>query len=156
MTEPAPQQLSRMLLTIGYEGMDIEEYLEKLNKHDIKVLVDVRKDPVSRKPGFSKKKMTEYLERSGIRYEHFPMLGIEKRRRCLVNTPDDREELFNWYREEVLGQEQDILEELLQLLALHRRVALTCYEQDPLECHRSIVAVKLMEMSPAGVECLHL
>ena len=156
MTEPAALQNSRMLLTVGYEGMEIEEYLEKLNKHDIKVVVDVRRDPISRKPGFSKKKLTEHLEKSGIRYEHFPMLGIEKERRCMIRTSEDRERVFQWYRKEILENQEVVLTSILKLLETYRRVVLICYERNPMECHRSIVAAKLMEMSPAGVECLHL
>ena len=42
------------LYTIGYEGISLEAYLNKLIKHDIKVLVDVRNNPISQKFGFSK------------------------------------------------------------------------------------------------------
>lgn len=42
------------LLTIGYEGRKIDEFIERLKEFNISRLIDVREIPFSRKPGFSK------------------------------------------------------------------------------------------------------
>ena len=41
------------LYTIGYEGISLEAYLNRLIKNGVQVLVDVRKNPLSMKFGFS-------------------------------------------------------------------------------------------------------
>lgn len=38
-----------VLFTIGYEGVSLEKYLLRLLKNDVKVLVDVRRNPLSMK-----------------------------------------------------------------------------------------------------------
>ena len=42
------------LLTIGYEGVKIEEFLDTLLEAEVTVLLDIRELPLSRKKGFSK------------------------------------------------------------------------------------------------------
>ena len=49
-----PQRSDSVLFTIGYEGISLEEYLVRLLKNNVKVLVDVRNNPMSMKYGFSK------------------------------------------------------------------------------------------------------
>ncbi len=43
------------VVSIGYEGRDVEELLTSLQRHRVGILVDVRLTPLSRKPGPSKK-----------------------------------------------------------------------------------------------------
>ena len=50
------------VLTIGYEGWDIEEFVDRLKQFHISRLIDVREIPLSRKPGFSKTSLRERLE----------------------------------------------------------------------------------------------
>ena len=47
----------------------------------IGLLCDVRKNPLSRKFGFSKKKLKHITETVGIKYVHIPELGIESDKR---------------------------------------------------------------------------
>jgi uncharacterized protein (DUF488 family) len=47
-----PKGSKTILFTIGYEGISLEEYLTRLVKNDVKVLVDVRNNPQSMKYGF--------------------------------------------------------------------------------------------------------
>jgi len=44
------------IYTIGYEGIDIEQFFTLLSEHNIETVVDVRELPLSRKPGFSKER----------------------------------------------------------------------------------------------------
>ncbi len=60
------------LFTIGYEGLSIDAYLNMLIADNISVLVDVRKNPISRKYGFSKTRLTDYTRLAGITYIHIP------------------------------------------------------------------------------------
>ncbi|MCB0376586.1 MAG: DUF488 domain-containing protein, partial [Sinomicrobium sp.] len=69
------------LYTIGYEGVSLENYLNKLIRKDIKVLCDVRKNALSMKFGFSKNQLKTACEGVGIAYHHLPEVGIDSDQR---------------------------------------------------------------------------
>lgn len=144
------------IYTIGYEGRSFEEYLRLLERHGIEVVIDVRRNPVSRKYGFSKKRMEDLLSRAGIEYRHFPELGIETEQRRSLSQRADYERLFKWYSEVVLSEQIETLLALAKFITETRLVALTCFEADPEFCHRSIVSEKLMELLPSGTGTTHL
>ncbi len=146
----------RQLFTIGYEGKPLEAYVERLKEKGVNVLCDVRKDPVSRKPGFSKRKMEAALNEAGIAYEHLPELGIPKEERKQIQSEADRQELLDRYEREMLPQGEAGLERLEALLEEKGRVALTCYEADPEKCHRLRVLRKLEERAKKAFEPEHL
>ena len=64
----------KTLFTIGYEGISIDAYINKLLSNHIKTLVDVRKNAYSNKFGFSKKEFKYCLEKAGVKYIHIPEL----------------------------------------------------------------------------------
>lgn len=61
-----PNEESTILFTIGYEGISLEEYLNRLIINNIRLLVDVRRNPVSQKYGFSKKLLSGFCNRLNI------------------------------------------------------------------------------------------
>ena len=71
-----PVNNKKVLYTIGYEGISLECFINKLIKEDVQLLCDVRKNALSRKYGFSKSSLNNALERVGIEYRHYPELGI--------------------------------------------------------------------------------
>lgn len=144
------------LFTIGYEGRNIEEYLDLLKMNMVSLVIDVRRNPISRKPGFSKNRMREALSSEGIEYMHFPQLGIESKRRKGLKRQSDYLELFSWYEDEVLANERDALIEIISILNRSGRVALTCYESDHTYCHRSKVSAKLTEIADQEPDLVHL
>jgi len=144
------------LFTIGYEGRDIEEYLELLKRNMVKLVIDVRRNPISRKRGFSKTRMREALSNEGIDYIHFPQLGIESERRKGLKNRSDYLSLFSWYEEEVLIREHDTLMEIISILNESDRIALTCYEADFTFCHRSRVSNMLSEIAESELDLVHL
>ncbi|MBD3277588.1 MAG: DUF488 family protein [Candidatus Aegiribacteria sp.] len=144
------------LFTIGYEGRNIEEYLDLLKRNMVTLVIDVRRNPVSRKRGFSKNRMREALSSEGIEYMHFPQLGIESKKRKGLKSKSDYLELFSWYENEVLPNEHDALTEIISILNKYERVALTCYESDYTYCHRSSVSSKLTEIADQEPDLVHL
>ena len=58
------------LCTIGYEGIDINGFMSLLHRHAVQTVVDVREVPLSRKPGFSKKTLSDTLKICGLQYVH--------------------------------------------------------------------------------------
>src|SRR6266542_778100 len=69
------------LSTIGYEGLTLEGYLNRLLQAGVTILCDVRRNPLSRKYGFSKRTLAKGCEGVGIRYEHLPQMGIDSAER---------------------------------------------------------------------------
>ncbi len=130
---------NKVIYTIGYEGISFESYLNQLLKHDVRLLCDVRKNPLSRKFGFSKGVLSRLLPKLGIEYLHIPDLGIRSEMRQQLNTEDDYAKLFKCYRK-TLPQKVGSLQLLERLLKEHKRIALTCYEKEHNSCHRHCVS----------------
>lgn len=154
--ETRPKSDKTILYTIGYEGISLEEYLNKLIINDIKVLCDVRRNPVSMKYGFSKSQLEKACVGVGIKYIHMPELGIESDKRQVLNTQSDYDKLFITYRHEVLTQTTDIQEKLLGLLMDNRRIALTCFEANICQCHRKHLAEAIARLPGFSYELRHI
>jgi uncharacterized protein (DUF488 family) len=150
------RQPARALFTIGYEGLTIEEYLNKLISHDIRVLVDVRKNPISRKYGFSKSKLADFSKKIGVEYVHIPELGIDSVDRKNLHTQKDYDRIFRRYEATTLKDNVDGLNKIRDLIDEDRRVAVTCFEAASCMCHRSSVAAALSDKVPVKTELTHL
>lgn len=70
-----------LLKMIKQENRDIDEFANQLLLKNIKVLCDVRKNPISMKYGFSKKQLKDTFEKIDIKYVHIPELGIDSDKR---------------------------------------------------------------------------
>lgn len=129
----------KTLFTIGYEGRTIEAFVNILLKNDVRLLCDVRKNPISRKFGFSKGNLSHIIKSVGIDYIHLPELGIDSKKRILLKSQEDFKNLFDEYAAG-LSQSQDVLNLLASLLSAKIRIALMCFEKEASMCHRHIVA----------------
>ena len=127
-----------VLFTIGYEGKSIESFINLLIQNDIRILCDVRKNPISRKFGFSKGKLEHIAQAVGIKYVHVPGLGIESDKRSSLESVEDYEELFDDYEKTLLNRKR-LLDEVYSLLNSDHRIALMCYEGNPDMCHRHVI-----------------
>lgn len=132
------------LFSIGYEGISLEKYINKLIINDVHLLCDVRKNAYSQKYGFSKSQLIKACEGVGIKYIHISDLGIESDKRRQLNSQKDYDILFTDYENSILINNNDALLHLKQLLETESRVAITCFEKDPSQCHRTRIAKKLM------------
>jgi len=151
-----PKRGPAALVTIGYEGRSLENYLNELLRRAVTVLCDVRRNPVSRKYGFSKGTLSKASEGLDMRYEHLPELGIASDERRGLHTQADYEALFAWYRRKILPRQRATLERILLWLAAGERVALTCFERLPEHCHRHCVAEALEQMTSASFKTDHV
>lgn len=134
------------LFTIGYEGLSLEEYLNKLLIYGVRVLCDVRKNAYSQKYGFSKVQLQPACEGVGIKYVHIPELGIESSQRQALVSQADYDRLFANYRQTVLANSDEQLQRIVNMINSDERVALTCFEKDVNQCHRTQVARKIMSL----------
>lgn len=135
------------LYTVGYEGCDIEEFVEFLDSKKINLIADLRKNPVSRKRGFSKNRFAENLKKMDIDYIHIPALGMprewrQKAKEGLIT----RKKMFAEYDKKILPKCELELRDLLTLTKKHK-VAVLCYEADASDCHRSFAAEQMKKMA---------
>jgi uncharacterized protein (DUF488 family) len=129
------------LLTIGYEGRSLEAYLNLLLTSGVTILCDVRKNPISRKYGFSKKTLANGCEGVGIRYEHLPELGVPSTERQHLDSQADYDALFRRYATTILPSQSPAIATIAAWIQNDEAVALTCYERHPHQCHRHCVAI---------------
>lgn len=139
------------LWTLGYEGRTPADVANLLQAARIQRVVDVRKLPLSRKKGFSKKALAATLDAHGIGYTHKPELGVDKPVRAAYQQSGDFAPLARWYQAH-LRQQGASIAGLLQMVE-QERVCLLCFEADHEACHRSILADRLGE---AGTQARHL
>lgn len=124
------------LFTLGYEGLSIDSFLNKLIANNVHALVDVRNNPFSMKFGFSNPAFRNHVERAGLQYYHLPELGIPSPLRKRLSGPDSYFQLFAYYETSILSKNGIALERIRQLLQENRRIALICFEANPSFCHR--------------------
>jgi len=129
--------LSYDVYTIGYSGRSLNDFINLLKAKGVKIVVDVRLNPISRKPDFSKSKLKRALESSAIGYIHYPELGVPSGIRQRLKKTGDYYWFFKWYDENVIAKQTAKLNELL---SLDRPFAVMCVESDQSKCHRSRIA----------------
>jgi len=151
-----PKKEKSVLFTIGYEGITLEAYLNKLIANDIRVLCDVRNNPLSMKFGFSKNQLKSACESLGIIYEHLPEVGIQSVDRQELNNQADYDQLFKVYKAVTLTKTVDNQKTILSLLQKHKRIALTCFEANICQCHRKPLAEAITQFEGWEYELRHL
>lgn len=145
-----------VLFTIGYEGISLEHYLNKLIKNNIKLLCDVRRNALSMKYGFSKNQLKNACEGVGIKYLHIPEVGINSDKRQELDSQKDYDNLFNDYVLNSLPQTTNYQKEILDLLKDNKRIALTCFEADKCQCHRTHLAEAISNFKEFKYKVEHL
>lgn len=135
-----------MLVSVGYQGRDLDEFVELLGAQGVRELIDVRFRASSRKPGFSKTKLSEALEQAGSAYTHLPALG---------NPPDNRDPFRDGvpaavarYRTILDGDAADALDDLVERASTAGPVAMLCVCRDHDLCHRRVIAEVAQELDP--------
>jgi uncharacterized protein (DUF488 family) len=125
-------------------------------KNDVKLLVDVRNNPLSMKYGFSKNQLKKYCESLGIQYIHIPEVGIQSEQRQELNTQKDYDELFAVYRKSNLSKTVSSQQYILSLLEEHKRIALTCFEANICQCHRKHLAEAIENLPGFKYDVKHI
>lgn len=145
--------MDRSLLTIGYEGSTLADFLETLRLASVKTVIDVRDLPLSRKAGFSKNALSEALQECGIAYLHLKELGDPKEGRDAARA-GEFDEFRRIYRARLKSSAARA--ELKEAVGIASKgtSCLLCYERDPKMCHRSMVAKSMCDL--AEFRLIHL
>lgn len=145
----------RRLLTTGYAGHTPNSFVGKLLEHAVDVVVDVRENPVSRKKGFSRVKLSEFLADHGIEYIHIRELGVPANLRHELRDGEcGLDEYFTDFREYL--QTQDNVLDGLYRMATRKTCCLICLEHLPEDCHRSVVADVVASRNGHKIEIRHV
>lgn len=135
--------MTPFLYTMGHSNLEVDAFLNRLQKKAVQVVVDVRSAPYSRYvPQFNKEALAPVIRAAGLKYL---FLGQE-----LGGKPADPE---------LLGDQGQVLYEriaasaafahgitrLLQGITDGWTIALICAEEDPLNCHRHLLIAKELE-----------
>jgi uncharacterized protein (DUF488 family) len=138
--ETAPRPAAPIsIYTIGYEGISVDSFLNALLQNGIQRLIDVRKNPISRKWGFAKNTLAGLCDKVGIDYIHFPGLGISSAQRMNIVTKEDYDNLFYEYEKNYLPLHKHTVKKVLSLME-QTPSALVCMEADIKMCHRGRLA----------------
>jgi uncharacterized protein (DUF488 family) len=143
--------MAHKLYTIGHSAAPLYTFLAALKKWKVKLLVDVRSRPSSRRfPHFNQTNLEKALRPSGIDYL---FLGSE-----LGGRPDDPKaydsdgvvDYARWRQSRAFHAGLKRVQNELSNCDL----ALMCAEEDPLECHRFLMICP--EFTARGIEPLHI
>lgn len=127
------------LRTIGYEGVTLADFIRTLSVNRVSILIDVRELPLSRRQGFSKTALAAALHNHGIQYLHLRGLGDPKPGREAARRGDYR--VFRKIYIQHLKTDAALRDlGTATIYAKAGGACLMCYEREPNECHRLLVA----------------
>lgn len=140
------------IFTCGYEGLTLNVFIARLKSAGVRTIFDVRANPISRKPGFSKTALASVLHEHGLLYAHIPAMG------CPKEVRDNYKRDSNWatYTRDFhayLASQPEAVHELASL-ATKTAGCLLCFEEDYNRCHRTYVARAVADV--AGLRVIHL
>src|SRR6516165_2659981 len=143
----------KTLFTIGYEKALLKDVLATLSTAGVATLLDVRDRPISRRPGFSKRRLAAAIEDAGMHYVHLAALGTPPEGR-LANRRREWERFWGIVEEKLARPEAEL--DLLQAAAIAEaaRSCLLCYEANWQVCHRRRIAEILAERHGFGIRHL--
>ncbi|MET4745452.1 uncharacterized protein (DUF488 family) [Bradyrhizobium japonicum] len=144
------------IFTVGHSNRSLPEFLDVLNSAGVRILVDVRRFPASRRhPHFNLGSLTEALASLGIVYHHLPELGGYREPPTAISpSPNDGWPpgfLRNYADYTMTERFQEALRSLRQLSG--PQLAVMCAERQWTDCHRQIIADYLIV---GGHEVIHL
>lgn len=142
------------VFTVGHSTRTLDEFVDILRAHAIKMLADVRTVPRSRRhPWFAREELAGSLPEHGITYIHLPELGGLRKPRADSPNTAWRNDSFRGYADYMATPEFEAGIERLVELARAARTAVMCAEAVPWRCHRSLISDALVAR---GHEVVHL
>ncbi|WP_150246129.1 DUF488 domain-containing protein [Nocardiopsis quinghaiensis] len=127
------------VIGVGYEGLDANGFIEKVQAEQVSLLVDVRLNPISRKPGLSKTKLSANLKSISVDYLHAPALGNPKWNRSgFAGTVAELQDSRSTYSDMLVSPEAIEWIKRIAKEGADRTVALMCFEANEERCHRYV------------------
>ena len=130
------------IYTAGYEGLQVDGFLNILLGAGIEQVIDVRHNPISRRYGFHKSTLSRLCQNLDIKYKHVPEVGIPSKLRAHLRQPSDYIPLFQNYEREILPAQPSTVKKIAGWVETQPSV-LICMEANPDSCHRSYLAAQI-------------
>ena len=153
MSRVAAQPLA--LYTIGHSNRPLDEFLALVAAHEVLCIADVRAFPTSRRwPHFNRDALAHALNACGVRYDWIPALG-GRRHKGRPDSPHTAWTVAAFRNYADYTETDEFAAGLDQLLAAARqhRTAFMCAEALYWQCHRRLIADRLVVM---GYEVRHI
>jgi uncharacterized protein (DUF488 family) len=143
------------LWTIGHSTRKIDQFTSLLEENGIKLVVDVRGLPGSKRyPQFNKEALAQSLCEHGIHYEHRPELGGRRKPRPDSCNTAWRNASFRGYADYMETEEfRKGIERLVDLTSKVGPAAIMCAEAVWWRCHRAVISDYL---KVRGIEVIHI
>jgi uncharacterized protein (DUF488 family) len=128
------------VLTIGYRGKSLDEFIGLLRAHEVDMVIDVRLRNTSHLAGYTKRDDLAFLlgEGFGIAYEHHPELAPADEILSAYQQDKDWDAYERAFAPLLL--ERGMAEVGRDILSRARRPCLLCAETTAEQCHRRLVA----------------
>jgi uncharacterized protein (DUF488 family) len=145
------------IYTLGHSTRDLAAFSHVLQAHDIRLLVDIRAFPMSRRyPHFNRDHLELWLPEIGCEYVWEKDLGGRRGRQMSREQSPNialRNDAFRNYADYMLTPAfQQAIERLLERAA-QKRTAIMCAEAVYFRCHRMLVSDYLVSH---GHQVLHI
>ncbi len=130
-----------VIFTVGHSTHPIGEFIELLQAHSIRKIVDIRSIPKSRhNPQFNADALKASLHRAGIRYVYLKELGgLRRAKKDSVNLGWHNASFRGFADYMASAEFEEGLEDLMETVE-SGNTAIMCAEALPWRCHRSLVA----------------
>lgn len=132
------------LAVIGYRALRYDKFFSILADADVKVLLDVRRNPYSPNPDYQRANLGDAAQQYKVRYFHVPQLGVPGAGKSPI--PDGEPRTFDEQME--TPEAEEALQKILRLTSKGHNVALMCSEPNYLDCHRRHLVRMLQERDP--------
>ncbi len=129
------------ILTVRHSTRTLEDLIRLLKAHGVKLVVDVRTIPRSkRNPQFNQESLPSSLRTSGIDYVNLKELGGLRHPKVDSENRAWRNLSFRGFADYMQTAEFEAGLERLIILSQERTTAIMCAEELPWRCHRSLIA----------------
>src|SRR5579862_6262338 len=140
--------------TVGHSTLPIQAFEDLLRPHEIQVIADVRRLPMSRRhPQFNHDALARSLAEVGVRYLPFQELGGRRAPRPNTSNTAWRNPAFRGYADYMETEPFLAAMERLGTTASRSRTAVMCAEALWWRCHRALIADYVRA---SGGEVLHI
>jgi uncharacterized protein (DUF488 family) len=143
--------------TLGHSTRDLAEFSRVLQAHEVRLLVDIRAFPMSRRhPHFNREQLELWLPEIGIEYLWEKDLGGRRSRQMQRDQSPNvalRVEAFRNYADYMLTPPFQQAADRLVEQASRQRTAIMCAEHLYFRCHRMLVSDYLVS---CGHQVLHI
>jgi len=146
-----------ILFTMGFTQKSAEVFFDLINKHQIEMLIDIRRNNSSQLAGFSKSEDLKFFLAKICQCEYEHRIDFAPEKDTLERYKKKKIDWEQYVSEYVpLMQSRKAPEEFVKRYANFNNVCILCSEPTPEHCHRRLFAELIKSCSPNGITIVHI